>query len=154
MSIASFIAARAADTVLPGSGVALGLWRRFKPLLPWLLALLGAVLIWRAPWAEARQKAADYARFQPGLDKALHAEGVALASLQGAERAMRLQSRSIRDLAAAEAAKLTEAQRLIAEAHRRDAARGKVVVALRASAARPPAGSPCEPSEIVKELWR
>ena len=154
MSIASFIAARAADTVLPGSGVALGLWRRFKPLLPWLLALLGLVLVWRAPWAEARQKAADYARFQPRLDTALHAEQVALASLQSADRAMRLQSRSIRDLAAAEAAKLAEAQRLIAEAHRRDAARGRVVVALRASAARPAAGRPCEPSETVKELWR
>lgn len=44
--------------------------------------------------------------------------------------------------------------RLIAEAHRRDAARGRAVAALSASAARPVSGAPCEPSQIVKELWQ
>jgi predicted DNA-binding ribbon-helix-helix protein len=154
MSITGFIAARAADLALPGSGLALGLWRRFRPLLPWLLGLIAALLVWRAPWAEARQKAADYARFQPRLDKALHAEQVALTSLQGADRALRLQSGSIRDLAAIEAARQAEAQRLIAEARRSDAARRAAAAALRASAARPVSGIPCEPSRTVKELWQ
>jgi hypothetical protein len=154
MSIASFIAARAADAVVPGSGLALGLWRRFRPFLPWLLGLLAAVLVWRAPWAEARQKAADDAHFRPRLEQTLHAEQVALASLQDADRALRLQGQSIRDLGAAEAAKLAEAQQLIAEAHRRDAARRTAAAVLRTSAARPAAGPPCEPSQTLKELWR
>lgn len=154
MSIASFITARAADMVVPGSGVALGVWRRIRAFLPWLLALAAAVLIWRAPWAEARQKAADYARFQPRLDKALHAEQVALASLQSADRALRLQSGSIRELATIEAARQAEAQRLIAQAHRHDAGRRTAVAVLRASATTPATGAPCEPSRAVKELWQ
>jgi hypothetical protein len=154
MSIAGFIGARAADLALPGSGLAIGLWRRLRPFLPWLLGLVAALLVWRAPWAEARQKAADYARFQPRLDKALHAEQVALASLEGADRALRLQNRSIRGLAAAEAARQAEARRLIAEAQRRDASRRTAAAALRASAARPVSGPPCEPSRTVKELWQ
>ena len=43
---------------------------------------------------------------------------------------------------------------LIAEAHRRDAAQRMAAAALRASAGSPIAGTPCEPSRIVKELWQ
>jgi hypothetical protein len=127
-------------------------------MLPYLVAAAAIVtllvVIWRAPWAEARQKAADYARFQPKLEQALHAEQVAAASLEGADRALRAQSKSIHDLAAAEAARLAEAQRLIAQAHRLDAQRQTAIAALRASAAKSLPGPPCEPSETTKGLWQ
>ena len=158
MSIGSFVEERIADAVLPGSGEALSIWHRIKPALPYILSvvavLIAAFLIWRAPWAESRQKAADYARFQPKLDEALRIEKVALASLTGADTAMRQQSASIRRLAADEAAKLATAQRLIAEAHKLAAQRQSAIDALHASAAKPLPGPPCEASDTAKGLWQ
>jgi hypothetical protein len=158
MSLGGFLFRRVADIAVPGSGEVIGIVERLKPLVPYILGgiaiLILAILIWRAPWAESRQKAVDYAHFQPQLDRALHAEQVALASLQGADNALRVQSKSIHDLAATEAAKLAKAQQLIAEAHRLAAQRQTAIAALRASAAKPLSGAPCEPSETTKGLWQ
>ncbi len=132
----------------------------FLKQLPWkyigaaLAAIALAVLIWRAPWAESRQKAKDYARFQPKLEKALEREQIAIRSLASAGNAIRQQNASIRALAAAEAVKLAAAQRIIAEARKLDAGRNAAIAALRASAAKPMPGAPCEPSAVTKGLWQ
>lgn len=128
--------------------------------LPWkqialaLAALALALLLWRAPWAESRQKSADYAHFQPKLAKALERENIAARSLTSASNALRVQGASIKALATAEAVKLADAQRIIAEARKLDADRNATIAKLRASAAKPIAGAPCEASAATKETWQ
>ncbi len=158
MSIGSFLFNRAADAVVPGSGVALGVLARLRPLVPYALGIIAALIlafvVYRAPWAESRQKAADYAHFQPILVRAAAREQVAIKSLTSANAAMRAQSNSIRLLAAAEAAKLALAQQALVAAHKLDAARNAVIDQLRASAAKPLPGPPCEPSNATKDAWQ
>jgi hypothetical protein len=158
MSVGSFLFNRAADAVVPGSGEVLGVLERLKPLIPYVLGIIAALIlgfvIYRAPWAESRQKAADYAHFQPVLDRAAAREKVAIKSLASASAAMHAQSNSIRLLAAAEAAKLAVAQQALTAAHKLVAARNAVIDQLHASAAKPLPGLPCEPSDATKDAWQ
>lgn len=134
-------------------------WELLKRL-PWktigeiLAGIALGLLIWRAPWAASRQKAADYAKFQPKLDRALKLELAAIGSIGRLRASIDQQNASIREQAKAETAKLAGAQAILAAARRHDAATDAQIARLRASAAQPRSGAPCDASDATKELWK
>jgi hypothetical protein len=158
MSIGGFFVRRFADAAVPGSGVAIGILQRLKPLLPYILGLIAivalAILLWRAPWAEGRQRAADAAKYQPAMDRAAARMVKAEAALRDADEAIKRQNASIKTHADAERRALAEASRLRAEADKRDVGRKKQIASLQVAAARPIPGPPCESIAEVKDAWK
>jgi hypothetical protein len=156
MKLLGNLIAGAADVVAPGSGVLIKLWGWIRPLIPWLLLAAGiaAGLLYVDHRGYSRGEADKVAEYKPVLDRALHREQIAIRSLTSAGNALRVQGASIKAQGAAEAIKLAEAQRAITAAHRLDAGRNAVIAKLRASAAKPIPGPPCEASPITKEAWQ
>lgn len=158
MSIDDFIERRVADAVVPGSGEALGIVQRLKPLLPYLIGLVAilaaAGMIYWAPWAQARGRAASVAKYQPVMDRATRRMAHAMAALKDADDAIRWQNASIRALATEERKRLTEADRLLAEADNRDVSRKAVIAKLNAAAAKPLPGPPCDAPQELKDAWQ
>ena len=134
----------------------LKLWQWLRPLLPYLLAaaavLAGLIAIERH--GEARGRAAEVAKYQPRLERALRLETAAVATIGRLRSAIDMQNSATLALAQAERGKLAEAQAALAVARSHDAARADTIARLKASAARPLPGPVCEASQATKETWK
>jgi hypothetical protein len=158
MKLFGNIAAAAANIALPGSGIFVKLWGWIRPFLPYVISAIAIaavlLLIWRAPWAENRQKAKDYAHFQPILTTASTRMAIAAKSLASADRAMTVQSASIRQQAGLMNAAIDKAHKQEVEVRKLDASRQAVIDKLNAAGRRKPAGPPCPSVPEVEEDWK
>jgi hypothetical protein len=156
MSIGGWLFRRAADAAVPGSGVALGLLEKLKPLIPYLLAIVavlgvGLYIHHRGYMAGKAEIAARYdGKMAQAKARMTHARDV----LSGADSVLRAQSASIRSQVAAQNAALSNARKLIAEADKRDVSRRAEISTLKAAAARPVEGTPCDSLPEVKDAWK
>jgi hypothetical protein len=132
----------------------------FLSKLPWkyigiaLAAVALLATLYKAPWAESRGRAAVVAKYQPVLARAADRVNRALIVLTSADDTMRLQSASIRSQAEAQTAALAKADRLLAEADKRDVSRQAQIKRLSAVAATPISGPPCDLPDEVKGDWK
>lgn len=156
MSLASDIEATAANAVLPGSGILVKLYSVLKPILPWLALAAGiASLLWAIErHGEAKGRAAEAAKLQPKLEQALQAEQVAAVSIGRLRSALDDQNASILAAKQAQDTAIAASAKLAADGRARAARDADTIAALRASAAKPIAGSPCAPSAKAQELWK
>lgn len=128
-------------------------WRFLKPFLPYIasgVAILAlAILLWRAPWAEARQKAKDdvtIANLRTNVD-------TLTANLRGAQDSLAQQERAILAVQAAGNAKVAEGNANYAKAQKANQTLVERNAALAKSVAkRPGANDPCTTSGTLQGM--
>jgi hypothetical protein len=124
--------------------------------LPWkwigiaLAAVAALTLIWRAPWAESRQRAADYAHFQPKLDRALHNIIVLKGNQARLLAAIDRQNAAVSALKAEGDKRTADGKAALVAAARANAGLSSQADELRKSAGRKVDSTPCPISDTLK----
>lgn len=127
--------------------------------LPWKwigigIAVLGlATLIYRAPWAESRQKAKDYAHFQPILARDLQNITTLKNNQAVLQASIDLQNAAVSALKVEGDKRVSDGKTALEAAQRANAGLSQQADALRKSATRKPGvNDPCTISDTLKTV--